>query len=97
MHGCYGGLRGCGGERLAKRVAVVECNVAVESDQKRGCCSERVAVVEHSVAIRRGVTIADGSGCNGSGQDGSPSSRCMNLPLLSLEDFRVNSSFLCHV
>ena len=46
MHGCCGGLWGCGKERLAERVAVVECNVAAESDQKKGCCSERVAVVE---------------------------------------------------
>ena len=75
VRGCGGGLRGCGGERLA----------------------ERVVVVEHSVVTRRGVAVADSSCCNGSGRGGSPSSRCMNLPLSSLKDFRVNSSFSCHV
>ena len=53
--------------------------------------------MERNIATRRGVSVVDGSRCNGSGRGGSPSSRCMNLPFLSLEDFRVNSSFLCHV
>ena len=54
-------------------------------------------MVERNVATRRGVVVVDGSGCIGFGRGGTSSSRCMNLPFLSLEDFKVNSSFLCHV
>ena len=79
VHGCCRGLRGCGEERLVERVAVVECNVVAESEEE-GLFREGCGGGAQRCDQERSFCC-----CNGSGRDGSPSSRCMILPFLLFE------------